>query len=170
MRNVSLFLVGTISAVSLTAGSALAEPSYSPVGCITQGNGNADTGLRHTSSFTGNDSAADLTVLCPIVKNESYDGLQVYGATARVIDRDVDDQVLCTLESRTKTGLSGGFAFASDGTGDNFADSATAELAFGFVHSFARGFYTLSCHVPSKNAANERSGIVSYQVPEIPLI
>jgi hypothetical protein len=103
---------------------------------------------------------------CPIVRDSTEDGL--YYASITVVDESPEDDLACTLSSRTPKG-----ATLRSKSVKSFGASSTPQLLrFGSFPppTYGGGFYEISCHIP--NAEPNGSGgykysyIVAYRVDE----
>jgi hypothetical protein len=100
-------------------------------------------------------------VNCPIVRDTVAAASGISAASITVRDLSPVEDVECTLFSLRPDGT----IVASSSRKSSGVSSATQTLSFGGLSSVSRGYYTINCRIPRRNA-NDFSHIVSYQVDE----
>lgn len=162
-RALSTLVVCLVGLVALLAGSearAQDDKSYPATSCRQVYQSTGTPGARPAGAVQNDSTSAPLTVICPIVKDNTQT-LGSWTIEVRVDDRTNSSSVNCTAVSMNN----GGGVQASASAQTTVAQTGLATLTITPGSSAAEGYSALRCSIPAVSSTGP-SGIIGYIVRE----
>lgn len=155
----SLVFLGCVSASAFATDTKI----YPGASCQRH---SGSTNYNHSSGiFRNNSSTQTLTVVCPVIKDESTKSIQ--DGWIKVLDLNKDANFTCSAKSRYRKNDGGWTNYWSGNKYSSGHGTHTQTLGFGGFSQVSGGsHYYIVCTIPKKDPANGASYLISYRVDE----